>query len=75
MNTAERPRRYDKRAPRRLREATGLALEAAAAKAGLARQTLMYLERGMTVPRADTMAKLARVYGVDINAFYKEIAA
>jgi transcriptional regulator with XRE-family HTH domain len=69
--------RYDPKAPRRHREAAGLDMKVAALKAGIALQTLRYLERGMSVPRANTLARLASAYGVDVGTFFsrKDTAA
>jgi transcriptional regulator with XRE-family HTH domain len=62
--------KYDKRSVRRLRRERGLEIAELAKKAKLAQRTVYYLDRGLTVPRADTLAALAGVFGVGVEAFY-----
>ena len=62
--------RYDKRALRRIMVARGLDERTLCRKAKLASRTIYYLVRGMTAPRADTLAKLAGALDVDANAFF-----
>lgn len=50
---------------RRHRKAAGLSQEEAALRASLHRTAVGHLERGERVARADTIAKLAGVLGVD----------
>ena len=61
---------YDKDALRRLREKRGLLLPELASLAGLAPNTVNYIERGVTAPRADTLAKLATALNVDVSKFF-----
>lgn len=46
-----------------------------AKQARMERQTVSYLERGVTTPRADTLAKLATALGVSIVEFFVDGAA
>jgi transcriptional regulator with XRE-family HTH domain len=63
-------KRYDRKAIRRLREERGLDLNAMIARSGLGARTLYYLDRGITVPRADTLARLAAALDVAVDSFY-----
>jgi transcriptional regulator with XRE-family HTH domain len=67
--------RFEPRSIKRHRVARGLSLGECARRADIADQTLRYLERGVTHPRADTIARLASVLGVTPNDFYKATAA
>ena len=62
--------KYDKRALKRLMVAAGLDNDALARKARLASRTVWYLVRGMTEPRASTLAKLAMALDVSVEAFF-----
>lgn len=62
--------RYDRKALRRLREARGLSFQDLAARTKLRTQTLMYIERGITHPRVDTLAKIAVALDADITEFF-----
>lgn len=59
---------YDRRALRRLLKDQDL--DALAAETRLNRRTLWYLQRGVTEPKASTLARLATALGVEPNAFY-----
>jgi transcriptional regulator with XRE-family HTH domain len=48
-----------------LRAEKGWTVEEAADRAGLTRDSLSRLERGLRHPRATTLARIARAYGVD----------
>jgi transcriptional regulator with XRE-family HTH domain len=58
----------------RLRKAAGLSQEEAAVRASLHRTAVGQLERGERVARADTIAKLAGVLGVDPGDLFDGIA-
>lgn len=64
------PLMYDPTALRRVRRARGIEVGELALTAGLSRQAISYLERGMTEPKARTLALLARALGVEIGAFF-----
>lgn len=66
---------YDKRALRRLLVAAGIDEMEIAERSGLKRQTVNYIARGMTVPRATTLAKIASALGVSVEAFFARKAA
>jgi transcriptional regulator with XRE-family HTH domain len=59
---------------RRHRKAAGLSQEEAAVRASLHRTAVGHLERGERVARADTIAKLAGVLGVDPGDLFDGIA-
>lgn len=61
---------YNRKALRRLRETAGVGIEALAQQARLSRQAIMYIERGMTEPKASTLAKLAAALDVSIAEFF-----
>lgn len=42
-----------------------------ARKAGLSRRTLHNLRRGIGVPRADSLGRLASVLGVSVESFFE----
>lgn len=62
--------KYDKRALRRLRRQRGWEVSGLAKKTRLSPRTVYYLDKGMTVPTADTLAKLATVLDVSIEDFF-----
>lgn len=62
--------RYDRRALKRLREERGLELVDLAKRCGLGLRTLYYLDRGITVPRADTLGRLAHGLRVGVEEFF-----
>lgn len=62
--------RYDKRSIQRLREERGLTREQVAKVAKINARTLSYLERGMTEPRAATLARLAHALSVTPTEFF-----
>lgn len=70
MDTKTTSRRYDIKAPKRLREAKGLSVLDAAKRAGVSPQALRYLEKGATKPMADTLGFLASAYGTTTDSFY-----
>lgn len=67
--------RYDKFALRRLRKSKGIEVDELAHRAKVARGTVHYADRGVTIPRADTLAKFATALGVEIQDFYDQGAA
>lgn len=58
----------------RCRKAAGLSQEEASFRAGLHRTEVSQLERGLRLPRLDTLAKLAGAVEVDPGAFFEGIA-
>lgn len=66
--------KYDKRALRRLRTEKGLTRDEVARLAKLGSRTIYYLDKGMTSPRADTLARLATGLGVSVTAFFVDAA-
>lgn len=62
---------YDRRALARLLRAKDLDDGQVAASARMSQRQLVYLRRGVCVPRADTLAALATALGVDPNAFFR----
>jgi len=54
----------------RLRGARGWSPQKAATEIGLSTQGLLNLELGRSQPKADTLAAIARVYGVSMDAFF-----
>lgn len=67
--------RYDPRALRRLRLARGLDMVTVAKRARMTRSNVSMLDRGVTDPRAKTLAKLANVLGVSVQEFYRDLDA
>ena len=65
---------YDKRALRRLMVARGLDDARLSKQAGLTRQTISYLARGVTEPKASTLAKIANVLEVEVGVFFRRAA-
>jgi transcriptional regulator with XRE-family HTH domain len=63
--------KYDKGALKRLMAARGIGPTEVAALTGLARPTVSMISVGVTTPRADTLAKLARALGVQVQAFFR----
>jgi transcriptional regulator with XRE-family HTH domain len=55
---------------RRARMACGLSQVEAAERAGISRATLQNAEVGKWSPRADTLVRLARLYGVSIDSLF-----
>jgi transcriptional regulator with XRE-family HTH domain len=66
---------YDPEAVRRLRLQSGMEITALAQRAGLSRQGLSYLERGLIEPRVKTLARLATALGAPVEAFFVVTAA
>jgi transcriptional regulator with XRE-family HTH domain len=62
--------RYDKKAIKRIRLERGLSVVELAKAARITSRTLNYIEHGYSDPRATTMAKIATVLGVTVDAFY-----
>lgn len=67
--------RYDKRALQRMREERGLTRGQIAKLARLTERTLSFLERGVTEPRASTIAKLSGALGTTPADFFTGDAA
>ena len=67
--------RYDSEALRRIRTRRKLGREEVAKKAGISAQNLSYIERGLTQPRVDTLAKLATVLRVSPAQFFTKVVA
>lgn len=69
--------RYDRRALKRLRAERQITLEALARSMRMTHPALSYIERGMTEPKASTLAKLASALDVPVDAFFvrKDAAA
>lgn len=67
--------KYDKRALKRLMRERGWDQMETAQRANLARTTILHLAHGHTVPRADTLAQLAKAFDVPLSAFYTDDAA
>jgi transcriptional regulator with XRE-family HTH domain len=65
---------YDKDALRRLMVARGFDIPALARAAGVMPRTVNYIVRGMTMPRADTLGKLAHALHVSVARFYQKAA-
>ena len=65
---------YDRRALKRLMAERGLDPEQVSRLAGIARPTVSYLSRGVTVPKASTMAKLATALQVEVGVFFQRRA-
>lgn len=63
--------KYDRRALRALRSKSGLTRDELANRARLSERTLYFLERGVTEPKASTLAKLAQALGVSVEAFFE----
>ena len=64
--------KYDKRALRRIRTAKGLSRDQVAEVTGLALTTVMYIDRGITAPKAETLAALATALEVPVAAFFRD---
>jgi len=67
--------KYDKRALGRLMVARGWGDADVARRARTTRQNVNHLRRGLTEPRASTIARLANAFGVRVDAFYGQPAA
>lgn len=63
--------RYNRRALKRLLGERGLRPDAVARQARLSRQTVYYIVLGATVPKADTLAKIATALGVGVDSFFQ----
>jgi transcriptional regulator with XRE-family HTH domain len=63
--------KYNRRALRRVLREQGRDIVEVARQAGLARQTVHFLARGMTVPNVTTIAALATVLNVPITVFFE----
>lgn len=59
---------------RRLRAEKGLTMDALEERTGVSKRTISEIERGMRVPQALTLAKIARALGVDIDELTEEEA-
>lgn len=66
---------FDPSAVKRIREKRGLDQSELSQLARIARTNIGYLERGVTDPRASTLARLASVLGCSPAAFFKDEAA
>jgi transcriptional regulator with XRE-family HTH domain len=66
---------YDRYALKRLMTEHGFDPTTLSAQAGVARPTVIYLARGMTEPKATTLAKLANALHVEVGVFFKRRAA
>lgn len=66
---------YDKDALKRLMEERGFSVEGLANRAGLTRQAIYLLIRGVQEPKAGTLGKLAHALGVSVDAFYHKRVA
>lgn len=62
--------RYDRRALKRIIAARALDEVELARAAGLSDRTVYYIARGVTDPKASTLAKLASVLGVSVEDFF-----
>lgn len=56
-----------------IREVRGLSRRGVARDAGLSRQGLINIEDGVSVPGADTLGRLAHVYGVSLDDFFTHV--
>jgi transcriptional regulator with XRE-family HTH domain len=54
------------------REKRGLSLNAFAAKAGLSRQTVAFIERGQRNPTLETLLRLSEVLETDLDEIIRE---
>ena len=62
--------KYDIQALKRLRERAGLRIDALAHEAGMSENALRLIERGVSIPRADSVASLATALGVEVQEFF-----
>lgn len=62
--------KYDRRAPKRLREERGVSIGDLARASRLTERTIAYIEKGYSDPKATTLAKLAHALGVSVEAFF-----
>lgn len=62
--------KYDRRAAKRLRLRRGVKVDALARRARVTPNALRLIERGVSQPRADTLAKLAGALEVGVEAFF-----
>jgi len=60
----------DPRKVRRAREAKGLSTRALAKEAGISTETVYSIEHGKRQPSITTLAKIARVLGVEVRDFF-----
>jgi transcriptional regulator with XRE-family HTH domain len=60
---------------RLLRAERGLTLREAAKRAGVAKETISYIERGETRPSDLTLAKLAKAYDVPLEELLEPVPA
>jgi transcriptional regulator with XRE-family HTH domain len=57
---------------KQIRKQKGLTLQAVADNIGCSVKTLLRIESGERVPKADTLFRLASIYGVKTDDFYGE---
>jgi len=70
VDTSSQMLRYERRRLQRLLR--GQPLKALAQSSRLSLRTLRYLQQGVTVPRADSLGRLASVLGVGVETFFVE---
>lgn len=56
----------------RERIAKNLSMTRLAEGAGLSRQGVSYIERGMRIPSLDTLVRISRILGIDLAEIIKE---
>ena len=64
--------KYDAQALKRLRARAGLRIDAFAMAAGMSENAVRLIERGVSIPRADSLASLAGALGVAVEEFFVE---
>jgi len=62
--------KYDIQALKRLRERAGLRIDVLAHEAGMSENAVRLIERGVSIPRADSVASLATALGVEVQEFF-----
>lgn len=62
--------KYDVQALKRLRGRAGLRIDALATAAGMSENAVRLIERGVSIPRADSLASLAGALGVAVEEFF-----
>ena len=63
--------KYDKGALKRMMAARGIGPTEVASRTGMSRPAVSMISLGVTTPRADTLAKLARALGVQVHEFFR----
>lgn len=58
---------------KQIRKARGLSLQAVADILGVSVKTLLRIESGERVPKADILYKIASIYGCKVDDFYGEV--